>query len=149
MKTAGRFRFPLETVLKVRTLREEQARLELARAQNQLTRSRQALRDTEALISRALTRMKGGPSREWQASEYQIIFRYLEHLKLAREGWREQVSREETAVNEKMLALERCHQERRLLENLRKKKYVEFRRELIKFLDNQSEAIVLARWLNS
>ena len=146
MKTGGRFRFPLETVLKVRSLREEQARLELAQAQNQLARSRQALIETEALISGALTRMKEARTRNWQASEYQMVFRYLEHLKQAREGWREQVAREEKIVAEKKLVLEKCHQERRLLENLRDKKYAEFRRELMKFLENQSEAIVLARW---
>ena len=146
MKTGGRFRFPLETVLKVRSLREEQARLELAQAQNQLARSHQALTETEALISGALTRMKEVKTRNWQASEYQMVFRYLEHLKQAREGWREQVAREEEIVAEKILALEKCHQERRLLENLRDKKYAEFRRELTKFLENQSEAIVLARW---
>jgi flagellar export protein FliJ len=146
MKTGGRFRFPLETVLKVRTLREEQARLELARAQNQLARSRQALADTEAHILGALNRLKEASSRKWKASEYQMVFRYLEHLKLAREGWQEQVAREEAAVEEKMLALKKYHQERRLLENLRGKKYLAFRRELTKLLENQSEAIVLARW---
>jgi hypothetical protein len=52
-------------------------------------------------------------------------------------------------VSEKMRTLEKCHQERRLLENLRGKKYLEFRRELTKFLENQSEAIVLARWSQS
>jgi flagellar export protein FliJ len=146
MKTGGRFRFPLETVLKVRSLREEQARLELAQAQRQLARSRQALTETEALILGTLTRMKEATTRDWQASEYQMVFRYLEHLKLAREGWQEQVSRDETEVAEKLSALEKCYQERRLLENLRDKKLAEFRRELTKLLENQSEAIVLARW---
>ena len=149
MKTAGRFRFPLETVLKVRTLREELARLELARAQGQLARSRHALAETETHISEALNRVKETTSRKWKASEYQMVFRYIEHLKLAREGWQEQVTREETVVAEKMRALEKCHQEHRLLENLRGKRYLEFRRELTKFLENQSEAIVLARWSQS
>lgn len=149
MKTGGRFRFPLETVLKVRSLREEQARLELAQAQSQLARSRKALTETEALISGTLTQMKGTTTRNWRASEYQLVFRYLEHLKLAQEGWREQVSREENVVAEKILALEKCHQERRLLENLYDKKLAEFRRELTKFLEQQSEALVLARWSHS
>jgi flagellar FliJ protein len=146
MNAGGRFRFPLETVLKVRTLREEQARLELARAQSQLARSRQALADTETHILGTMNRLKEATSRKWQASEYQMVFRYLEHLKLAREGWQERVAQEEAVVGEKTLALEKCHQERRLLENLRGKKYLEFRRELTKFLEKQSEAIVLARW---
>ena len=146
MKTGGRFRFPLETVLKVRTLREDLARLELARAQGQLARSRQALTATETHISEALERIKEPSSRQWQASEYQMVFRYIEHLKSARLGWQEKVAREELVVSEKIRALEKCHQERRLLENLRGKRYLEFRRDLTKFLENQSEAIVLARW---
>lgn len=149
MKTGGRFRFPLETVLKVRTLREEQARLELAQAQGQLARSRKALAETEAHISGALGRMKEAGSRDWKASEYQMAFRHLEHLKLARQGWREQVGRDEAEVKEKMLALEKCHQERRLLENLRERRFWEFRREMAKFLESQSEAMVLARWPQS
>ena len=62
MKSGGRFRFPLEVVLKVRTLREEQARLALAKAQNQLTRSRQALSDTISLMAGTLERMKEATS---------------------------------------------------------------------------------------
>jgi flagellar protein FliJ len=147
MKSGGCFRFPLEVVLKVRTLREEQARLELARAQSRLARSRQALSETGALISGALDRMKKATSQK--ASEYQLVFRYLEHLKVAQEGWREQVAQEEILVAEKIQALKKSHQERRLLENLREKRYLEFRRELTKNLQNQSEALVLARWTKS
>jgi flagellar FliJ protein len=146
MNAGGRFRFPLETVLKVRTLREEQARLELARAHSQLARSRQALADTKTHILGALNRLKEATSREWKADEYQMMFSYLEHLRMARKGWQERVAQDEKVVAEKTLALEKCHQERRLLEKLREKKYLEFRRELTKLLENQSEAIVLARW---
>jgi flagellar biosynthesis chaperone FliJ len=77
MNAGGRFRFPLETVLKVKTLREEQARLELSRAHSQLARSRQALADTEAHISETLNRLKETTARSLQASEYQMVFRYL------------------------------------------------------------------------
>jgi flagellar export protein FliJ len=122
MNAGGRFRFPLETVLKVRTLREEQARLELGRAHSQLARSRQALADTEAHILGALNRLKEATSRNWKADEYQMIFSYLEHLRMAREGWQERVAQEEAVVAEKTLALEKRHQERRLLEKLREKK---------------------------
>ncbi len=147
MKSGGRFRFPLEAVLKVRTLREEQARLALAKAQNQLARSRQALRETISFMAGTLERMKEATSLH--ASEYQLVLRYIDHLKMAREGWRDQVGRDETVVTEKMQALQKCHQERRLLENLRQKKYAEFRRELMKFLENQTEALVVTRWARS
>jgi flagellar export protein FliJ len=133
-------------VLKVRTLREEQARLALAQAQAQLGRSRQALTETEAKFQESLNRLKETTFQDWRAPEYQLLYSYLEHLKLARDGWRERVAQEESVVAEKMLALEKCHQERRLLENLRGKKFLEYRREMTKFLENQSEAIVLSRW---
>ena len=146
MSAGRRFHFPLETVLKVRNLREEQARLEVAQAQKQLARSRQAQTETEGHISRVLDRVKGTTSQDWEAPDYQMIFSYLEHLKLALESWRERVAQEGKVVEEKTLALQRCHQERRLLERLRERKYAEYRRELTKFLENQTEAIVLARW---
>jgi len=149
MKTGGRFHFPLDTVLKVRALREEQARLELAQAQGQLARSCLALRETETLCARISARITKETSRDWEAPDYQMVFRYLEHLKLALEGWRDRIAREEAVVEEKKLVLKRCHQERRLLEKLREKNYAEFRRELDKFLGNQIEAIVLARWSHS
>jgi len=149
MKTGGRFHFPLDTVLKVRTLREEQARLELARAQSQLARSCLALSETEALFARVSARITAETFRDWEAPDYQMVFRYLEHLRLALDGWRDRIAREEAVVEEKKLVLERCHQERRLLERLREKNYTEFRRELDKFLGNQIEAIVLARWSHS
>lgn len=44
MSPAPRFRFSLETVLKVRGIREEQARHELALTIKRLERSRQALK---------------------------------------------------------------------------------------------------------
>ncbi|MGQ9687332.1 MAG: flagellar export protein FliJ [Desulfobaccales bacterium] len=147
MKPGGRFRFPLEVVLKVRKLREEQARLALARAQNQLARSRQALSTTKNLITETLERIQTPVFL--MAFEYQLVLGYLEHLKQAKDGWLAQIAREETEVAEKMQAVEKAHQERLLLENLREKKRKEFRRELIKFLENQDEALVVTRWRRS
>jgi hypothetical protein len=75
-----------------------------------------------------------------------MVFRYLDHLRRARDGWQERVAQDEKVAEEKTLALEKRHQEKCLLENLRGKKRIEFRRELTKFLENQTEDIVLARW---
>ncbi len=143
MKAGRRFRFPLEVVLKVRTLREEQARLALAQANRQLARSRQALARTEELMAGTMERLQGETFLE--ASDYQLALRYLEHLKVAKDGWLKQVARDEAEVAEKVRILEKAHQERQLLERLRQKKYREFRRELIKVLDNETEALVLTR----
>jgi|UniRef100_A0A7C5AKG9 flagellar FliJ protein len=140
------FRFPLETVLRVRRLREEQARLELAQAQGQLARSYQALKETEILIRRVSAAFKERASRLWTAPDYQMVFRYLEHLKVSLQGWQERIAQEEAWVREKLKLLEQRHQECRLLERLREKKYAEFRRDLASYLESQTEAMVLARW---
>ena len=149
MKPRGRFHFPLETVLKVRLLREDQAKQELARARNQLARSRQALSETESHFARTLGYISDAPQKVWDAPHYLMSWRFLEHLKLAVEGWRERVAQEEAGVAEHVLTLQRRHQERRVLERLRERKFAEFRRDLTKFLENETEAIILARWPHS
>lgn len=147
MKTS--FRFSLETVLKVRSLREEQARMELAQAQGQLARSLLALQETQALFQRVAAQLREKARRDWTAFDYQMVFRYLEHLKLSLEGWQGRIAQEKALVEEKRQLLEKHHQERRLLENLRERNYTAFRRDLDKYLESQMEAILLARWSRS
>lgn len=144
MKTS--FRFSLETVLRVRTLREEQARLELAQALNQLARSYQALKEAQDLVRRVSGNFREKADKTWTAAEYQMVYRYLEHLKVTVLGWQDRIAQEEALVKEKQKLLETRHQERQLLERLREKKYTQFRRDLAKYLESQTEAMVLARW---
>jgi len=145
MSPPGRFRFSLETVLKVRGLREEQARWEVARAQTELEKFRRALAETKDLRSR-LTADLQSKDKEWTPQDFQIFKTYLEHLKTAVEGFKQKVVDQEAAVQEKMEILKQRHQERRLLERLREKQYAQFRRELTKTMEKETEAIVLGRW---
>lgn len=145
MSPVGRFRFSLETVLKVRGLREEQARWEVARAQTELEKFRRALAETKDLRSR-LTADLQSKDKEWTPQDFQIFKTYLEHLKTAVEGFKQKVVDQEAAVQEKMEILKQRHQERRLLERLREKQYAQFRRELTKTMEKETEAIVLGRW---
>lgn len=145
MSPAGRFRFPLETVLKVRGLREEQAKAEVARAQQELEKSRRALAETKALRTRLLTDLQGG-RKEWTPQDFRIFKAYLEHLKTAVEGFKQRIQEQELEVQEKKEILKQRYQERRLLEQLRQKQYTIYRRELMKDLEKETEAIVLGRW---
>ena len=145
MSPAGRFRFSLETVLKVRGLREEQARWEVARAQTELERTRRALAETKALRARLTADLQSG-EREWTPQDFCIFKSYLDHLKSAVEGFKQKVEEQKAALQEKMEVLKQRYQERRLLEQLREKQYAIYRRELMKVMEKETEAIVLGRW---
>ncbi len=142
----ARFRFSLETVLRVRVLREEQARLELVRALAHLERSRMALRDTERLLAEELHAWHGAIALAVTVPDYQIQACYLEHLKGAIQEWRLRISRQKAEIEEQQRRVQLLYQERRLLANLRKKQYLHFKREIAKGLEKEAEAAVLSRW---
>jgi len=145
MSPAGRFRFSLETVLKVRGLREEQARWEVGRAQTELERLRRALAETKDLRSRLAADLQS-KEREWTPQEFSIFKTYLEHLKTAVEGFKHKVEEQKAVLQAKTEILKQRYQERRLLERLREKQYAKYRRELMKVMEKETEAIVLGRW---
>jgi flagellar FliJ protein len=145
MSPVGRFRFSLETVLKVRGLREEQAKAEVARAQQALERSRRALTETQELRNRLQQDLQSG-EKEWTPQDFLIFRAYLDHLKTAAEGFKQQIQKQEGEVEEKREILKQRYQERRLLEKLREKQYAQFRRDLMKDMEKETEAIVLGRW---
>jgi flagellar protein FliJ len=146
MSPLGRFRFSLDTVLRVRELREEQARLELARLYLRLERSRRALRDTERLFAESLAALQGTIAQAVSAQDYRLHARFLDHLKGAVQGWREQIAREEAEIERQRLHLQRLHQERRLLSQFRGKKFAQFKRETARILEKEIEALTLCRW---
>jgi len=145
MSPGSRFRFSLETVLKVRGLREEQAKWEVARAQQELERSRRALVQTQDIRSKLLEELQAG-EKEWTTQDFRIFKGYLEHLKSSVEGLKQKIAEQEVELQEKNEILKQRYQERRLLEQLRQKQYARFRREMMKVMEKETEAIVLGRW---
>jgi flagellar FliJ protein len=143
---ASRFRFSLETVLKVRTLREEQSRWEVARAHQQLERTRQAMADTAARREQLLAELAVASSRDWDVQEYQLYQLHLDSLHSALLAWKEKISQEEGELELKRQILLKRHQKRRLLERLREKKAAQHKREIACVMDRESEAINLGRW---
>lgn len=148
MSPAGRFRFSLETVLKVRGLREEQARWEVAQAQSELARLERALAETKDLRTRLAADLQS-PEREWTPQEFSIFKTFLEHLKTSVDGFKHQVEEQKAVIHAKMEILKQRHQERRLLERLREKQYAQYRRELMKVMEKETEDIVIGRFKSS
>jgi flagellar FliJ protein len=147
MSPLGRFRFPLETLLRVRKLKEEQARLQLGRSLLNLERSHQALQHTERLFGETLRELRANMSEALAAQDYQMHTLFLEHLKEAVQGWRNRIEQEQAEIAQLKLHLQKLHQERRLLSNLREKKFAQFQRELARTLEKEVEEGVLQRWL--
>lgn len=146
MKARGRFQFSLATVLRVRSLREEQARLELARTLMLLERTRQALKDTEHQLAQHLAALHRSAAQAMDGKDYQLQAAYLQYLKDALQGWRSREAQEEAEAERQKLKLRQLHQERRLLANLREKKLARFNREEARTLEKETEAAVLLRW---
>jgi flagellar export protein FliJ len=145
MNRGGRFRFSLETVLKVRGLREEQAKLQVALAEKELERTHQALDQTRERRRKLVADLDSGV-KEWTPQDFSIFKTYLEHLKITVDDLQKRIGEQETEVQQKREVLKQRYQERRLLEKLREKHYAHFRREMRKLMENETEAIVLGRW---
>lgn len=146
MTPVGRFRFSLETVLRVRELREEQARLQLARSLRNLERRRQALQDTEHRLANTLAAWQEDLERALTFPEYRRRINYLDRLKGVIQIWKWQLEQEEAEVQRQKLHLLQLHRERRLLSNLRDKKFAQFQREVAKIQEKEGDEAVLQRW---
>ena len=145
MTRGGRFRFSLETVLKVRGLREEQAKLQVALAEKELERSRLALEQTKERRRQLVADLDSGV-KEWTPQEFSLFKAYLEHLKITLDDLQNRIAEQIADLQEKREVLKQRYQERRLLEKLKEKHYAIFRREMRKLMENETEAIVLGRW---
>lgn len=145
MSGGGRFRFSLETVLKVRGLREEQAKLQVALAEKEVERSRRALEQTRERRRQMVADLDSGV-KEWTPQDFSIFKSYLEHLKITVDDLQKRIEEQQADVQQKKEVLKQRYQERRLLERVREKHYAQFRRELRKLMENETEAIVLGRW---
>jgi len=142
----GRFRFPLATVLQVARLREEAARLRLAQALARAALSRRAVEETQRLLARRLAEMGEDAPLGRPPEEFLLRLRHLEQLNAAMAGWRDRLAQEEAEAEKERHHLLSRHRERRLLERLEEKARARFRRELLKYLERETEATVLCRF---
>jgi flagellar FliJ protein len=140
-----RFRFPLETLLRVRRLREDQARMELARLLNTLQEKNDALQRAEEDRLKLISEWSGSPGRVINSADYQFMQKYLLSLKYIIADCREQISRLEEEVRLGQEKLLKLSQERKLMENLKEKKVKLYREEVAAYLQKESDENVLLR----
>lgn len=146
MTPLGRFRFPLATLLRVESLREEAARLELAQALARVAQSRQALADTQSRLAECLAGLNQRGAEGWPPGGFLLQLRYAEFLGTALGAWRQRLAQEETEAARRREVLVRHHRERRFLEIMESKARARFRRELARRLEREAEALTLSRW---
>jgi flagellar protein FliJ len=140
-----RFRFPLETLLRVRRLREDQAQMELARLLNTLQEKKDALDRVEEDRLKLISEWSGSPGRVMNSADYQFMQKYLLSLKYIIADHREHISRLEEEVRLGQVKLLKLSQERKLMENLKEKKVKLYREEVAAYLQKESDENALLR----
>jgi len=139
------FRFPLETLLKVRRLREEQARLELAALVQALHRNRQAVITAEARRFQVAQTWPTPAGPAISGQDYQLAQKFLVALKLSIDDLKRHIALQEKEILEKQQALQKLLQERKVLETLREKKFTQYRWEVAREIQREADENALLR----
>jgi len=125
-----RFRFRLESILRLREKEEEDARLELVRVRSELQKLEDELRMLENEIEgverdfedRMREGMSGSEIREWES--------YMKMLKARRMKKIEEIDRKREEEREKLSVYLERRKERMALEKLKEKRFREFLGEI-------------------
>jgi flagellar protein FliJ len=140
-----RFRFSLETLLRVRRLREDQARMELARLLKELQTKREALQKTEEDRQRVINKWTEQAGRGIKSQDYQLTQKYLISIKYIIADFKEQISRLAGEVQIQQEKLMKLSQDRKLMENLKEKKLQLYKEEVAAYLQKEADENALLR----
>ena len=120
-----RFRFSLQKVLDLRTFAEEQAKLALAAAISEADKIKNELKE----IARKKVKANKERSSCSDFTEHIVIEKYITRLELRKEELLEELVQAELIVEEKRKAFREAMKERKVLSNLREKKYAEYKKD--------------------
>ena len=143
MSRTGVFHFSLDTVLKVREIREEQARIALSRAIQDRERTARAMRESELRRYQILKLLGRDRAGIRSAEEFRLLKAYLEHLDMAIDGLRKRLANQDREVADNRTQLSQRHQEHRLLTNLRTRYLRRWRQEMLRTWEKETEAMIL------
>jgi flagellar FliJ protein len=123
-----RFKFKLDTILKLREREEEGARIELVRVRNeihmledQLERAKKDINEMrKEMLERMEEGMKGEEIPQWKS--------YIEHLEVKMREIQEKILEKRKEEKKKLEIYLEKRKEREALEKLRKRKFDEYRR---------------------
>ena len=137
------FRFRLATLLRVRRLREEQARLEMAKLLKSLAEMQQAVDTAENLRAQCLALWHQPRKEGLTAPEYQIFHKYINSLRFTIAELLGQIRQQEMIIKTQQEKLTKLSQERRLLESLRDKRLLRFKQALTRQVQKQADELAL------
>jgi flagellar export protein FliJ len=145
MNPPGRFRFPLTTLLQVRRLKEEAARLDLVQAQARTATSRQGLTAAQNLLRARLEALTRPAPEACPAADFLRRLKQVEQLHATLNGWRDRLAQDEAEAGRKQRVLVSRYQERHLLERLEAKALARFQRDCRRDAERTLEDLVLCR----
>ena len=137
-----RFKFSLQKILDLRSFAEEQAKLALASAIADADKIKNELKEI------AQNTIKSNKDRALCSdfSEQIAIEHYIVRLKLRKEELLEELAAAELVIEEKRAAYNEALRERKVISNLRDKKYAEYKKEYNRSLENELDDRNQARY---
>lgn len=126
-----KFRFRLETLLKFRKMQEEQAQIKLAEATDRLRKAQELLNDLQNTLALNLDRLNDEQAGQPTIEKLKTFSYYIDKIKSEIIAQREQVAKETEYRQECLILLEAAIQQRKLVDNLRKKRLEQYNNELL------------------
>lgn len=132
-----KFRFPLDSLLKVRQMEEAQAERALQQAQQRLWEAERELQDAENAVREAVSELRVLLNENANADRLLVAVRHLDRAEQRRLDAQKQVSQAQAEVNRCLNEYRECRRRRELLEELRQKA---LRQWLLQFISEEQKA---------
>ena len=126
-----KFRFRLETLLKFRKMQEEQAQIKLAEATNRLQKEQELLGNLQNKLASNLELLNTEQAGQPTIEILNIYSYYIEKIKSEITVQMEQVAMAASYRQECLTILEAAIKQRKLVDNLRKKRLEQYNEELL------------------
>ena len=126
-----KFRFRLETLLKFRKMEEEQAQIKLTEASMRLYKEQELLNQFQNKLLGSLTLLSEEHAGSPTIETLKTFSYYIDKIKRDIIFQQEQIVKAEAYRQECLVALENAMQQRKLVDNLRKKRLEQYNIELL------------------
>lgn len=127
-----KFRFRLDTLLKVRQMQKEQAELEYAAAANRLISAESLLEQTKQQLSDSVASFQISRDKLISIELLKTYHSYFDKIRKDIVEQKEQVRQKNLERQEKLTLLNAAMNRLKIIENLRTKRFEEFRTELLR-----------------
>ncbi|MCS7263427.1 MAG: flagellar FliJ family protein [Armatimonadetes bacterium] len=127
-----KFRFPLESLLKVRKIEEAQAEKNLHQAQRKLWEAERELQESEKCVQKAISTLRSLLNDNSSADQILLAVRHLDRAEQKRLEAQRKVSLAQSELSRCLNEYRECRRRRELLEELRQKAWRQWLMDLTK-----------------